>query len=85
LPFAARRHGEGDARERRVPRPPRSAYALLAGLAVNLAGWACDRDLSRLMTVPAEVAESPCLSLDVVARGPLVFGFFAIEATSARR
>src|SRR5207302_4472108 len=91
----ARRDGGGGADRGRRPAPwrgpprPRRArrraavlYALGAGTAASLLGFALTGDLFRLMTVPREVAALGYRYLDTwLLGGPLVFGFFAIEAT----
>src|SRR6266571_92242 len=57
-------------------------YALGAGTVASLLGFALTGDLFRLMTVPREVAALGSHYLDTwLLGGPLVFGFFAIEAT----
>jgi putative MATE family efflux protein len=82
LAVASRRHGEG--------RPDRAAgaagaavvCALAAGTGVSLLGFALTDHLFRLMTVPPDVAALGHAYLDTwLLGGPLVFGFFAIEAT----
>src|SRR5437773_7073363 len=82
IAVAARRHGEG------LPEAAARAagaavwYALAAGTVVSLLGFALTDALFRLMTVPPEVAR---LGHEYLATwllgGPLVFGFFAVEAT----
>lgn len=82
IAVAARRHGES--RPDRAARAAGAAvlYALLAGTVVSLVGFALTRDLFRLMNVPPEVARLGRLYLDTwLLGGPLVFGFFAVEAT----
>jgi putative MATE family efflux protein len=82
IAVAARRHGEG--RPDAAARAAGAAviYALAAGTVVSLAGFALTTDLFRLMAVPAEVASLGHAYLDTwLLGGPLVFGFFAIEAT----
>jgi putative MATE family efflux protein len=57
-------------------------YALIAGLAVSLIGLAVADAMFRLMTVPPEVARLGRAYLHTWLLGaPLVFGFFAVEAT----
>ncbi len=82
LAVASRRHGEG--------RPDRAAgaagaavvCALAAGTGVSLLGFVLTDHLFRLMTVPPDVAALGHAYLDTwLLGGPLVFGFFAIEAT----
>src|SRR6266702_3979248 len=79
IAVAARRHGEG------LPNAAAGAavlYALAAGTAVSLLGFALTADLFRLMRVPPEVARLGHAYLDTwLLGGPLVFGFFAVEAT----
>src|SRR5437899_3360190 len=82
IAVAARRHGEG--RPDLAARAAGAAvlYALGAGTAASLLGFALTGDLFRLMTVPHEVAALGSHYLDTwLLGGPLVFGFFAIEAT----
>ncbi len=82
IAVAARRHGEG--RPDAAARAAGAAvlYALAAGTAVSLLGFALAADLFRLMDVPREVATLGHSYLDTwLLGGPLVFGFFAIEAT----
>ncbi len=80
--FYVWRHGEG--------RPDRAAgaagaavvCALAAGTGVSLLGFVLTDHLFRLMTVPPDVAALGHAYLDTwLLGGPLVFGFFAIEAT----
>src|SRR5881396_275481 len=81
IAVAARRHGEGE-RERAARAAAAVAYALIAGLVVSIIGLLIADDLFRLMTVPPEVAKLGHVYLTTwVLGGPLVFGFFAIEAT----
>jgi len=57
-------------------------YALAAGTVVSLLGFALTDALFHLMGVPREVATLGRGYLDTwLLGGPLVFGFFAIEAT----
>ncbi len=82
IAVAARRHGEG--RPDLAARAAGAAvlYALGAGTVASLLGFALTGDLFRLMTVPREVAALGSHYLDTwLLGGPLVFGFFAIEAT----
>jgi putative MATE family efflux protein len=82
IAVAARRHGEGD--PERAARAAASAvgYALLAGAAVSLLGLAVADWLFRAMTVPPEVARLGHAYLSTWLLGaPLVFAFFAVEAT----
>ena len=82
IAVAARRHGEGN--PERAARAAAAAvlYALAAGAVVSLVGLLVMDDLFRLMTVPAEVAQLGHTYLATwLLGGPLVFGFFAIEAT----
>ena len=82
IAVAARRHGEGDRERAARAAAAAVAYALLAGLAVSLAGLGLASAIFRLMTVPAEVARLGHAYLSTwLLGGPLVFGFFAIEAT----
>jgi putative MATE family efflux protein len=82
LAVASRRHGEG--RPELAARAAGAAvlYALAAGTGVSLLGFALTDQLFRLMTVPPDVAALGHAYLDTwLLGGPLVFGFFAIEAT----
>jgi len=79
---AARRHGEGD--PERAARAAAAAvfFALAAGAVVSVVGVAVMDGLLRLMGVPAEVAHYGHTYLATwLLGGPLVFGFFAVEAT----
>jgi putative MATE family efflux protein len=79
---AARRHGEGDPERAARAAAAAVAYALVAGLVVSIAGLLVADSMFRLMTVPAEVARLGRAYLATwLLGGPLVFGFFAIEAT----
>jgi putative MATE family efflux protein len=82
IAVAARRHGEG--RPEAAARAAGAAvlYALAAGTVVSLLGVAITRELFRLMAVPGDVATLGHAYLETwLLGGPLVFGFFAIEAT----
>lgn len=82
IAVAARRHGEGF--PDRAARAAGAAvwYAMIAGLVVSGAGLALTDPLFRVMTVPADVARLGHEYLTTwLLGGPLVFGFFAIEAT----
>ncbi|HEX4574438.1 MAG TPA: MATE family efflux transporter [Gemmatimonadales bacterium] len=82
IAVAARRHGEGlpDAAARAAGAAVQ--YALVAGLLVSLAGFALTDWLFRVMGVPLEVARLGHQYLHTwLLGGPLVFGFFAVEAT----
>src|SRR3989475_11771333 len=82
IAVAARRHGEG--RPEAAARAAGAAvlYALAAGTVVSLVGFALTDALFHLMGVPREVATLGRAYLDTwLLGGPLVFGFFAIEAT----
>jgi len=82
IAVAARRHGEGlpDAAARAAGAAV--LYALAAGTVVSLLGFALTDELFRLMRVPREVAQLGHAYLDTwLLGGPLVFGFFAVEAT----
>lgn len=82
IAVAARRHGEGY--PERASRVAAAAvlYALAAGIVVSGIGLLVTDAMFRLMTVPPDVAR---LGHEYLATwllgGPLVFGFFAIEAT----
>lgn len=82
IAVAARRHGEGDPERAARAAAAAVAYALLAGLVVSIAGLALASPMFRLMTVPPDVAALGRAYLSTWLLGcPLVFGFFAIEAT----
>lgn len=82
IAVAARRHGAGIPEEAARAAAAAVWYALAAGLVVSGAGLILAVPLFRLMTVPADVAR---LGHDYLTTwlcgGPLVFGFFALEAT----
>src|SRR2546426_633468 len=81
IAVAARRHGEGlpDAAARAAGAAV--LYALAAGAVVSAVGLVLGDELFQVMTVPPEVARlgHDYLSTWLVG-GPLVFGFFAVEA-----
>jgi putative MATE family efflux protein len=82
IAVAARRHGEGDRERAARAAAAAVAYALVAGLVVSVAGLLVAGTMFRLMTVPPEVATLGRAYLSTWLLGcPLVFGFFAIEAT----
>ena len=82
IAVAARRHGEGDPMRAARAAAAAVVYALIAGLAVSVIGLLITDDLFHLMTVPPEVAKLGHAYLTTWLLGaPLVFGFFAIEAT----
>jgi len=79
---AARRHGEGN--PERAARAAAAAvlYAVAAGAVVSGVGLGLMDGMFRLMTVPPEVARLGHTYLATwLLGGPLVFGFFAVEAT----
>jgi putative MATE family efflux protein len=79
---AARLHGAGRPQEAARAAGAAVLYALAAGIVVSAAGLALMDPLFRLMTVPPEVARLGHRYLSAwLVGGPLVFGFFAIEAT----
>ena len=82
IAVAARRHGEG--RPDAAARAAGAAvlYALAAGALVSVLGYVLTDEMFRLMTVPSDVAALGHRYLRTwLLGGPLVFGFFAIEAT----
>lgn len=82
IAVAARRHGEGNPERAARAAAAAVAYALIAGLAVSVAGWAVMDTMFRLMMVPPDVATlGRAYLMTWLLGGPLVFGFFAIEAT----
>src|SRR6266480_2885053 len=79
---AARRHGEGHPERAARVAAAAVVYALLAGVGVSIVGWSVAGTMFRVMTVPPEVATLGRAYLSTWLLGaPLVFGFFAIEAT----
>ena len=79
---AARRHGEGNPERAARAAAAAVVYALIAGAVVAGVGLVVMDDLFRLMTVPPEVAQLGHTYLATWLLGaPLVFGFFAVEAT----
>lgn len=82
IAVAARRHGEGYPERAARAATAAVAYALCAGFVVSLVGWTVAPTMFRLMRVPPEVAALGHAYLSTWLLGaPLVFGFFAIEAT----
>ena len=82
IAVAARRHGEGDPERAARAAAAAVAYALLAGLVVSVAGELFASTMFRLMAVPPDVARLGHAYLSTwLLGGPLVFGFFALEAT----
>lgn len=82
IAVAARRHGEGYPDRAARAAAAAVAYALGAGLAVAVIGWSVAGAMFRMMRVPPEVAALGHTYLSTwLLGGPLVFGFFAIEAT----
>lgn len=81
IAVAARRHGEGAPDRAARAAAAAVAYALVAGLVVSVVGALIAEWLFRVMTVPAEVARLGRAYLTTwLIGGPLVFGFFALEA-----
>jgi len=82
IAVAARRHGEGDPERAARVAAAAVVYALCAGLVVSVVGWSVAGTMFRVMRVPVEVASLGHAYLSTWLLGaPLVFGFFAIEAT----
>ena len=82
IAVAARRHGEGNPERAARAAAAALAYALAAGVVVAGVGLVVMDDLFRLMMVPPEVAQLGHTYLATWLLGaPLVFGFFAVEAT----
>ncbi len=82
IAVAARRHGEGHPDLAARAAGAAVLYALAAGTGVSLLGFALTRALFHLMAVPPDVAALGHAYLHTwLLGGPLVFGFFAIEAT----
>jgi len=82
IAVAARRHGEGNAERAARAAAAAVAYALVAGLVVSVVGWGVMGAMFRAMKVPPEVSMLGHAYLSTWLLGaPLVFGFFAMEAT----
>jgi len=82
IAVAARRHGEGHPERAARVAAAAVVYALLAGMGVSIVGWSVAGAMFRVMKVPPEVATLGHAYLSTWLLGaPLVFGFFAIEAT----
>ncbi len=82
IAVAARRHGEGHPERAARVAAAAVVYALLAGVGVSIVGWSVAGTMFRVMKVPPEVATLGHAYLSTWLLGaPLVFGFFAIEAT----
>jgi len=82
IAVAARRHGEGNPERAARAAAAAVAYALVAGLVVSVVGWGVMDAMFRAMTVPVEVSMLGHAYLSTWLLGaPLVFGFFAVEAT----
>ncbi|HTI06841.1 MAG TPA: MATE family efflux transporter [Gemmatimonadales bacterium] len=82
IAVAARRHGEGQPERAARAAAAAAIYALCAGLVVSVAGYFVAPTMFRLMNVPQDVAVLGRAYLATwVLGGPLVFGFFALEAT----
>lgn len=82
IAVAARRHGEGNPERAARAAAAAVVYALVAGLVVSVVGLLVASTLFRVMRVPAEVASLGHAYLSTwLLGGPLVFGFFALEAT----
>jgi len=80
--MAARRHGERNPEAAARAAAAAVLYAVAAGAVVSLVGLLVMDSLFRLMTVPPEVAQLGHTYLATWLLGaPLVFGFFAVEAT----
>jgi MATE family, multidrug efflux pump len=79
---AARRHGEGAHGLAAIAAGTTLAVALVGGVLVALAGWIGLPWLFAMMGTPAEVTDLGRLYLGTYLIGtPLVFGYFATEAT----
>ena len=82
IAVAARRHGESRPEQAARAAAAAVAYALFAGLVVSVAGELLADTMFRVMAVPPDVAALGHTYLSTwLLGGPLVFGFFAIEAT----
>jgi putative MATE family efflux protein len=79
---AARRHGEGDPERAARASAAAIVFAVLLGFVVAVAGLLVADTMLRLMAVPPDVAALGHEYLSTWLLGcPLVFGFFAMEAT----
>lgn len=79
---AARRHGEGDAERAARGSAAAIVFAVILGFVVAVAGLLLVDTMLRLMAVPRDVAALGHEYLSTWLLGcPLVFGFFAMEAT----
>src|SRR3989454_3360084 len=82
IAVAGRRHGESRPEQAARAAAAAVAYALFAGLVVSVAGELLADTMFRVMAVPPDVAALGHTYLSTwLLGGPLVFGFFAIEAT----
>ncbi|HKE90391.1 MAG TPA: MATE family efflux transporter, partial [Gemmatimonadales bacterium] len=82
IAVAARRHGAGSPEQAARAAAAAIWYALGAGVVVSGVGLGVTDRLFHLMTVPGDVARLGHEYLTTwLVGGPLVFGFFAIEAT----
>jgi len=82
IAVAARRHGEGLSEAAARAAGAAVLYALVAGTVVSLVGLGLTDWLFRAMGAPSEVARLGHAYLGTwLWGGPLVFGFFAVEAT----
>ena len=82
IAVAARRHGEGQPDAAARVAGAAVLCAVVAGIVVSGVGLVVTDSLFRMMRVPGEVASLGRAYLDTwLLGGPLVFGFFAIEAT----
>jgi putative MATE family efflux protein len=81
IAVAARRHGEGDPERAARAAAAAVVYALVAGGVVSVVGLLIADGLFAFMTVPPDVAALGHAYLSTwLLGGPLVFGFFALEA-----
>lgn len=79
---ASRRHGEGAHGAAAAAAGTTLALAVIGGIVAAIAGWELVPLLFRVMHTPPEVTELGHLWLTTYLIGtPLVFGFFAAEAT----
>jgi len=82
IAVAARRSWRGNPERAARAAAAAVAYALVAGLVVSVVGWGVMGAMFRAMTVPPEVSMLGHGYLSTWLLGaPLVFGFFAVEAT----
>ena len=82
IAVAARRHGEGHPERAARVAAAAVVYALLAGMGVSIVGWSVAGTGASSTTAATSSARLGHAYLSTwLLGGPLVFGFFAVEAT----